>query len=320
MNFNIVFQTIKSTPDGKLSTTGKQMEKAFNGNFELIKQTFNSLLSILATTVHSEQIKQIRVDTSTTPATIYYTLDDESVTDPTWVKLLDLSFAQITGDPMQNIALKNILNSKASAEDVKVLQQSQLTSTDDISTMKSDISTLQSTTGSQGVAINNIQAQIPEFVKTTNGLLYLKYNSADNTLEYSNDNASWHNINEASADWDNLTGNITDNTELVNYVTNEINKAVSECAPLSTFNAHVQDYTNPHQVTKEQVGLGDVENYSSEDMPLSRAAKERFEAAEARIVDFEVSSLEAFKIKGNNNAVEEKVYIISSHDSPIGGV
>ena len=38
--------------------------------------------------------------------------------------------------------------------------------------------------------------------------------------------------------------------------------------------AHLSDFDNPHQVTKEQVGLGNVENIAPADLPLSNAAQE----------------------------------------------
>lgn len=37
----------------------------------------------------------------------------------------------------------------------------------------------------------------------------------------------------------------------------------------SDFEAHIHDYNNPHQATKEQVGLGNVLNYAPSDMPIN---------------------------------------------------
>lgn len=39
-----------------------------------------------------------------------------------------------------------------------------------------------------------------------------------------------------------------------------------------TLNDHVSNYDNPHQVTKEQIGLGNVNNTSDLEKPLSNAA------------------------------------------------
>lgn len=42
---------------------------------------------------------------------------------------------------------------------------------------------------------------------------------------------------------------------------------------LGTFSTHITDYTNPHQVTKAQVGLGNVNNTSDTNKPISTATQ-----------------------------------------------
>ena len=42
-------------------------------------------------------------------------------------------------------------------------------------------------------------------------------------------------------------------------------------ATTDSLNSHLVDFNNPHQVTKEQVGLGNVENLAPKDMPISDA-------------------------------------------------
>lgn len=110
---DLIFQKLKSTVDGVGATTGKQTEKAFNENFDLVKNLFTEVLSALAITVTSGELKQIKVDTSTTPYTLYYSLDDESNENPTWIKLLQFGFSQLTGSPYDSISLKNVLDTKA---------------------------------------------------------------------------------------------------------------------------------------------------------------------------------------------------------------
>lgn len=109
----LIFQKLKSTVDGVGATTGKQTEKAFNENFDLVKTLFTEVLSALAITVTSSELKQIKVDTSTTPYTLYYSLDDESKENPTWIKLLQFGFSQLTGSPYDSISLKTVLDTKA---------------------------------------------------------------------------------------------------------------------------------------------------------------------------------------------------------------
>ena len=56
-------------------------------------------------------------------------------------------------------------------------------------------------------------------------------------------------------------------------------------------NKHINSKNNPHEVTKAQIGLGKVENYSPEDMPLSNAAIEEIERLDEKI-DNEVERAE----------------------------
>ena len=48
-------------------------------------------------------------------------------------------------------------------------------------------------------------------------------------------------------------------------------------------NAHTSDYNNPHQVTKEQIGLGNVDNTSDADKPISSAVQEALDAVNKEV-------------------------------------
>lgn len=55
---------------------------------------------------------------------------------------------------------------------------------------------------------------------------------------------------------------------------NEIKRAKeAETAITSNLNNHIQDYQNPHKVTKDQVGLSNVDNTSDADKPVSDATQ-----------------------------------------------
>ena len=54
-------------------------------------------------------------------------------------------------------------------------------------------------------------------------------------------------------------------------------------------NSHVVDYSNPHQVTKEQVGLGNVDNTSDLDKPISTATQEVIDGINERLDSLEES-------------------------------
>lgn len=78
-------------------------------------------------------------------------------------------------------------------------------------------------------------------------------------------------------------GNVDNTSDLDKPVSNATQELVDntkkELEDLITSNEggldnHIEDYNNPHKVTKDQVGLGNVDNTSDKDKPLSDAAKE----------------------------------------------
>lgn len=60
--------------------------------------------------------------------------------------------------------------------------------------------------------------------------------------------------------------------ELITETKNELEKIINQGN--TNLSAHIKDYNNPHQVTKEQIGLGNVENIAPEDMPISNATQD----------------------------------------------
>lgn len=63
--------------------------------------------------------------------------------------------------------------------------------------------------------------------------------------------------------WGGIVGNLSNQTDLVNALAAKANTA--------DLNAHVTDTDNPHVVTKDQIGLGNVDNTSDMDKPVSIA-------------------------------------------------
>lgn len=289
MNNDLVFQKIKSTVDGIGATTGKQTEKAFNENFDLVKRLFTEVLTALSITVTSAQMKQIKVDTSTTPYTLYYTLDDESVANPTWYKLLQFGFSQLTGSPMDNIALKTVLDSKASQglvdnlvlqvkgcvdtatalqksfqdlkdNEITDLQNEDIKINNDITNLKAKDSTLEAAIKVNKDAIDNINTDLSRVVFTEVGsTLWMRYNSGDKKLELSiNQGTTWSPIGTLNMSWDQIVGQPNASTSLVNYVSSTISAALTNYTTKKEFNDHTTNYDNPHKVTANQLGLGSV--------------------------------------------------------------
>lgn len=89
--------------------------------------------------------------------------------------------------------------------------------------------------------------------------------SASDLVTYANDAA--YEAGEAGSP---VNGNIYFNTtsNIIRYYNGTSWLTITD---LTTFNAHATDTTNPHSVTKTQVGLGNVDNTSDVDKPVSTA-------------------------------------------------
>lgn len=320
---NIIFQTLVSTVDGVGASTGKQTEVAFNENFELVKTLLETLFSIAAITVTSEEITQIKADTSTNPATLYYTLDpiNEDPSNITWTKLVAVRFSDIAGNPTDNIALKTILDQKGGAEDVATLKTQMLAAQSDISGLQTTVADHSTTIGSHTSAINSIQGELPDTVHTEHGeTLLLRYVSQAGTLEFSIDGVHWIDVASQGTSFANLSGNAYDNVSLVNYVAQEIQSAITsitvDFVSTDTFNEHILDGNNPHRVTKAQLGLGNVDNYSAADMPISNAAAQEFSTLRDRFpVFYYLSTPEYCDLP----ETEDAIYVTGSAFSSSGG-
>ena len=88
-----------------------------------------------------------------------------------------------------------------------------------------------------------------------------------------------HKVDKAQVGLGNVD-NTSDKDKPVSDATqkliNEVKESINSGNTTITDNLtkHIEDYNNPHKVTKDQVGLGNVDNTSDKDKPLSDAAKE----------------------------------------------
>lgn len=321
---NIIFQTLISTVDGVGASTGKQTEVAFNENFALVKQLLEALFKIAAITVTSEQITQIKADTTTTPYTLYYTTDPLDQEEITWTKLVAVNFSDIEGNPLDNIALKTILDSKGGATEVATLTTQMSTAQTDIANLQTTVGEHTTTIGSHSASINSIQAELPDTVHTPHGdTLLLRFVTQTGKLEYSTDGTTWVDITTQNASFSSLQGNAYDNISLVNYVASELQLAIAELGnefvSSDAFNSHILADDNPHNVTKAQLGLGNVDNYSAMDMPISNAAAAEFTTLRNRFPVFYFMQPSSYAAL-TTLELEDAIYVTSSSFPAEGGL
>lgn len=308
----IIFQTLVSTRTGVGASTGKQTEEAFNENFAKVKVYLEALLNIASITVTSEQITQIKVDTSTTPYSLYYTMDpiDTPAGSVTWYDLDNVSFADIQGNPTDNIALATALASKASATDVSALNVTVQSLSNTVSGHTNSIATNTQDIATNTQSISTIRSDMVHLVHspTTDGTLYLRYNTTHTRIEYSLDNTQWFNIASGAVDFADIAGNPTSNNNLVSYVTNSIQQAIQgitgDFVSITDFNLHVNNRNNPHDVTKAQIGLGNVDNTSDLNKPISLAMQAEIDALWARYPECQVLGNSDYKGLFNTDVQE----------------
>ena len=83
-------------------------------------------------------------------------------------------------------------------------------------------------------------------------------------------------------------GNVDNTSDKDKPLSDAAKEAINEVKTLITSSGtdlsnHIKDYTNPHRVTAEQVGLGNVNNTSDLDKPISNATQKEFDKLDAKI-------------------------------------
>ena len=208
--------------------------------------------------------------------------------------------------------LQNILDSKANSSDVYTKQEIDNKLTDLLNQHTQDIENIQqSITNIEGDITNltNNKADLEDGVVPENQLPEtikgcLKYhgswNAADNDPMLSNDDVDkegWYyivssagtrfNNSFAVGDWVVNSGgtwtrvNNADAVISVNGQSGIVNIEIDDIPGLKDaldstdklIDDHIRDFNNPHKVTKDQIGLGKVENYSPAEMPISNAVQ-----------------------------------------------
>jgi len=293
---DIVFQRITSTRTGQGASTGKETETAFNDNFALVKTCLDQLFNIASSVILSDNITQIKADTSTNPYTLYYTIDplDTEPSQINWELITNVSFADIQGLPSDNIALGTALDSKGSATDVATLQNQMSGALDTISTHTNQIATNTQNIGTNTSSITSIRTELESVVHNPVGTtLFLRYNSG--AIEYSTDGTTWTSILASGVAYSQLTGDASDSSSLVNYVAGEITTATSSLVTNTAFQAHTSNRNNPHDVTKDQIGLGNVANLAPADLPISNAVQQALNEITAGTVPLVALSPTAYR-------------------------
>lgn len=186
---------------------------------------------------------------------------------------------EIANLKLSDITIQNSLNEEilraTNAETVITNTVNDHTNT--INNHETRITNLELDSVNQNTNITNLQSLIN--LKEVE-LKQLIANTEDNLEDALNDHIhDYSNPHKVTAEQVGL-GKVDNTSDLekpisiaVQEALNNINISLSETAKNEDFIKHITDFNNPHNVTKEQIGLGNVDNTSDLEKPISTATQ-----------------------------------------------
>lgn len=277
----------------EIGDRGQIMVTKINTNFHAIDSEFLYIATELSKRIKSDQIKEIKKENGH----LFYTEDGTK-----WTQLDGTVWGQITGTLTNQTDLKQALDAKANQTDFTALVTTVEGNTTninklltDMATAQTDISGLQATTQSHTNEITQINVTLLTKVSSPTIKQIRQREDVPNNLEYTTDGTTWIPLlgEQNVVSWGEIQGDIQNQLDLVNLVKNfiteeELNTQLDNYALQSdleitntnlsnlqsTVNQHIQNSENPHNVTKDQVGLGNVDNTSDMEKPMSNPQQE----------------------------------------------
>lgn len=240
--------------------TGAQLIQVLNGNSDKTKIGFENVAAALLLRALTNNIKEFRVESGK----LQFTLNG---TD--WYQADNNVWGSISGTISNQADLMSLLNAKASATDLTNTNNQVAALGTRVDNLGTTVSTNATGIETNRRAIGEIQSKQASQV-SSNTIIGLRI-ASNGLMQYTTDNVTWVNIQSlADINWGAIGGEISNQQDLQQILNSKIN--------LSQLTAHTNNTNNPHSVTKAQVGLGDVDNTSDADKPISDAQKIAFDA------------------------------------------
>ena len=258
-----------------IGMSGQQMVDQMNSNFHATDAQFLAHNNALQLRIISNQVKEIKEDNGI----LYYTTEEKSSEEEedtrTWTPL-QAEWGKITGTITNQKDLQDALASKAPLEDFNKLSQTVTTNSNSILILQGNITSLSNSITSISNQINNSTNGILVRLSDAEATLAKKITSEDvieiravngTALEFTLDGEKWLPVSDAGlVEWGNITGDIKNQAD-INLLFNNMNELIETLQ--TTVTNHTTDVSNPHEVTAEQIGLGNVDNTSDDEKPLS---------------------------------------------------
>lgn len=280
-----------------IGMSGQKLVDQMNANFLATDAQFLAHNNALNVRIVSTQIKEMKINNGI----VLYTTDDFPAEDEedtrTWTALQG-QWGKITGTLSDQADLQRALESKANQVDFEALTATVGTNTNNILVLQGTVSDMSDMLNSISTTISGpggILSRLTAAETTLNAKI-----SSDGTggrspvlairttsemrLEFTVDGVNWYDVSTSGIiSWGQIDGEITNQTDLrliienINDRIDDLEDDVEELNPLVS--GHIANTSNPHNVTKSQIGLGNVDNTSDMDKPVSTAQQAAIDAA-----------------------------------------
>lgn len=279
---------------------GRDLIEKLKYNFDLVASFADTATTALIKRIVSGNIAAIKLEDNK----LFYTTDLE-VEEPVWTDM-SATWGDIVGDITKQEDLMKLLNSKVGTTTFSLLEDRVESVETSNSVILIDVADLKIRADENDGTITSIfdrltvaEATLLKKI-TSNTIVEIRQVSADAPLQYTVDGQNWINItgSQFATAWGNIGGDIENQLDLKVKFTN-INESLSELTSglslvsetLEALNGvvtgvssdlllHKEDLENPHQVTKSQIGLGEVDNTSDTNKPVSTLQKEYIDAGD----------------------------------------
>lgn len=256
-----------------IGMSGQRFVDQTNSNWEATDAQFLAHYNAINARIVSNAIKEIKLDNDI----LYYTTEVSTDSDEdtrTWIPV-ESSWGKIVGNIADQKDLQEVLSTKVSNTEFNKLSTTVSNNSNtliDLSTTVNDIGTLLTSlstqiNGANGIALRLTTAENTLKRAILSGEVRGIRTTPDGFLEYTTNNVDWHSVSSVGTiEWGNISGDIDNQPDLKLRFTN-VDKLIQSC--ISDLKSHIRDDSNPHKVTKKQIGLDKVDNTSDMDKPVS---------------------------------------------------
>ena len=276
-----------------IGMSGQRMVDQMNSNWNATDAQFLAHQNQLNIRIISNQIKERKEDNGK----ISYTTDGE-----TWHSL-QAEWGKISGNILEQTDLAEVLANKVNLPDFENLSTQVGNNFNSIIQLQASTESLEDSVssifntlnGTNGVLIRLSAAEQLLAKKISSDTVIEIRTVNDTALEFTTDGTNWHPVASAGVvEWGDIVGDITNQADLqllFNSINTRIDNVISNISDFNdlingvqqNLNQHIANETNPHKVTKSQVGLGNVDNTSDNDKPISVAQQQAFDNLNTKI-------------------------------------